>query len=157
MANRFLSTARFLFVVIAFAGSAVVTQQLSAQSATPPPLDIFGLWLTRDPAGVSMIQVLEESADSSTAGIGRLREPFAGVFRCSIESSWSNRGDRYYSVTTVSGLIEGARLSFAHYLLRLSQNGQTLEIVRSSATPFRRSSAADPEDADSVVYRRLCL
>lgn len=156
MPNRFFSIARFLFVVLAFAGSAGV-MQLSAQSTMSDLSAIFGLWLTRDPGGISMMQVVAESADSSSGAIGRLREPFAAVFRCSIEDSWSDRSYRYYSVVSGSRLIEGVMINLTHYLLRLSQDGQTLEIVRSSAKRFLRSSVADPENDDPVTYHLLRL
>ncbi len=156
MPNRLFSITRFLLVVLAFAVGAGV-MQLSAQSTTPDHGAIFGIWLTRDPGGVNMLRVVAESADSSHSGIERLREPFASVFRCSIENSWSDRGFRYYSVVSVSRLIESAMLSFTHYLLRLSQDDQTLEIVRSSAKRFSRSFAADPQDGDPVTYHRLSL
>jgi hypothetical protein len=156
MPNRFFSIARFLLVVLAFALGAGV-MQLPAQSTTPDRGAFFGLWLTRDPEGISMMQVVADSADSSSGGIERLREPFAMVFRCSVEDLWSDRGYRYYSVVSVSRLIKDAKLSFTHYLLRLSQDGQTLEIVRSSAKRFSRSSAADPQKGDPVTYHRLSL
>jgi hypothetical protein len=156
MSNRFFSTARFLLVVLALAVGAGV-MQLSAQSTTPDRRAIFGLWLTTDPAGVSMLRVVAESADSSSIGIERPREPFAAIFRCSIENSWSDSGYRYYSVVSVSRVIEGAMPSFMHYLLRLSQDGQTLEIVRSSVERFSRSSATDLHNGDPVTYHRLSL
>jgi hypothetical protein len=152
MPNRFFSIARFLLVVLAIAAGAGV-MHLSAQSTKPDREAIFGLWLTTDPAGVNMLRVVAESAESSSGGIERLREPFAGVFHCSIEDSWSDSGYRYYSVVSVSRLIEGA--SFTHYLLRLSQDGQTLEIVRFSAKRFGRSFT--PLNSDPVTYHRLSL
>jgi len=154
MPNRVFSVARLLLVVIALTVGAGV-MPLSAQSTTPYREAIFGLWLTTDPAGVNMLRVVAESADISSIRIERLREPFAGVFRCSIESSWSDSGYRYYSVVGVSRVIEGAMLSFTHYLLRLSQDGQTLEIVRSSVRRFSPSSA--PLNDDPVMYHRLSL
>jgi len=154
MPNRFFSIARLLLVVIALTVGAGV-MPLSAQSTTPDRKAIFGLWLTTDPAGVNMLRVVAESADRSSIEIERLREPFAGVFRCSIENSWSDSGYRYYSVVSVSRVIKGAMLSFTHYLLRLSQDGQTLEIVRSSVNRFGRTSA--PLNGDPVTYHRLSL
>jgi len=154
MPNRVFSVARLLLVVIALAAGAGV-MQLSAQPATPYREGISGLWLTTDPAGISMLQVVTESVDSSSVRIERLREPFANVFRCSTESSWSDSGYRYYSVVSVSRVIEGAMPSSTHYLLRLSQDGQTLEIVRSSAGRFSPSSA--PLNGDPVIYHRMSL
>ena len=154
MPNRVFSVARLLLVVIALTVGAGV-MPLSAQSTTPYREAIFGLWLTTDPAGVNMLRVVAESADISSVRIERLREPFASVFRCSIENSWSDSGYRYYSVASVSRVIEGAMPSFTHCLLRLSQDGQTLEIVRSSVKRFSPSPA--PLNGDPVTYHRLRL
>jgi hypothetical protein len=156
MPNRSFSTGRSMFLVLVIAGIAQVST-LSAQAAVRDSPDIFGLWLTTDPQGVSVMQIVAESADSTSVGIGHLPERFASVFRCSIEHSWSYGGDWYYSVATVTPLIDREMLEVTYYLLRVGQDGNTLEIERSSAEQIRRSSAAAPQNADRVIYHRLHL
>jgi hypothetical protein len=154
MLNRSSSTSRSLFVMLLMTCIAVVPA-LSARSAMPGPPDIFGLWLTTDPAGVGFMEVIAASTDKSSVGIEQLRVPFALIFRCSIEDSWSDREYWYYSVVTVTSLHEGLRMNVMHHLLRLSHDGNTLEIAQSSAERVRRSSVAAMDGDDRVVYHRV--